>query len=144
MTTKQKEFQPLWSSFTGFRKILASALKEAEAPDALVSEVGYIDCEDAGVASDCFQAYEAADYDLKDYEKMRKRAAKQKNPFPGDTAVDWEDIVSGHIHDCVINCYDSYSNLWNYAPGHKPEKIDIEKLAEKVCDILHEKITASK
>ncbi len=139
-----KKFEPLWSSFAGFRKVLASALKEAGAPDALVSEVGYIDCEDAGVASDCFQAYEAADYDLKDYEKMRKRTTKQGNSFSGDEAADWEDIVSGHIHDCVIDCYDSYSNLWNYAPGHKPEKIHIGELAEKVCEILHEKISATK
>lgn len=133
----ETQFKKLWSSFAGFRKIMAICLKEAGAPLALCSEVGYIDCEDAGVASDVFQAYEDLEYEFEETEKCRKKLeAKGIVDTESDYDV-WESIIDcGTIHDCVINMYSTYENPWNYPPGHRAEKIDKKKLAENTVEVM--------
>ncbi|RJQ26725.1 hypothetical protein C4577_02955 [Candidatus Parcubacteria bacterium] len=128
----QTKFKPPWSSFAGFRKKMASALKKAGAPEQIVFEAGYIDCEDANVAADLFQAYEGIECEIKDYERIKK-----KNPeFEEDEKETWEFAIDSYIHDCVIEMCSTYSNLWNYAPGHKPVPHDAKKLANDVTKIM--------
>jgi hypothetical protein len=121
----------LWSSFAGFRKVIASALKEAGAPKELYEEVGYTDCEGDGIAGDLFESYEICEDHLKCFGKKK---------YEHYDLQDFYDDCLGQIEECVLNVASSYRNVWNYPPGYRPKPIDSSKLANDVGNIVEKKI----
>lgn len=122
----------LWSSFAGYRKFLAKALKACNAPESFVSEVGNTGYE-GEVATQLFSQFECAESYLND---MKKPKYSHLEPISF-----WEDAVGCTVHDAVISAVYEYQNAWNYAPGHRIEKIpDVKKLASDVEDYCMKKV----
>lgn len=112
------------TSFGGFRKQLAAALKKAKAPAALVSEVGDTDNEGGGVASVCWSAWRNIEMELKDE--------------GANAAAAWPDLVGFYVHDCVIDMMDEFKNPMNYGPGAKKgeKPVDAAALASAVVAVM--------
>lgn len=128
MVTTEKK---LWSSFAGYRKQIAEALKASGAPTEFVYDVGNTGYE-GEVAAQLFYGFEIAEDYLRDMKKPKYSHL--------DLLDFWMDAV-GTVHDAVINAAYEYENIWNYEPGHSIEKAkDSKKLAEDVENYLQEKL----
>ena len=105
------------TDFASFRRLMARAMEAAGAPEDLVAELAEIDVEGGGVAQVAYDAWQNISSEI------------DGETDPRELRNIWQDISEYYVHDAVIDMVDEYSNAWNYAPGHRPAKVDSKALA---------------
>lgn len=112
-------YKKLWSSFSGFRKVMASALRKVGAPKELYQEVGDTSIEGTEMGEVLYNAFQCAEDYIKD-----------------DPEFGWNDALNVAVYDAVLEICGAYKNSWNYPPGHKPKKLDTKELCAGVINTL--------
>ena len=111
-----------------FRKLFATCLEEANAPDDIVFEVGDVGTEGAGIFEHVIRAWQRI-------ESAVKLTTEDKR-----VKAEWRDLIEYFVHDAVIDMVNEYSNPWNHAPGHVCENVDPTVLATNVCKLMKKSI----